>query len=253
MTRNLFASLAILLLAACANDPSQSVPAAEIQPAAEEGAAEEAAAEEAPADEAAAEEAAAEEAPAEEAAADGARRRSCRRGGREAAADAAGAGLAITPRTRPSARGSGTAEHPGGFNDFSGTVMIDEADVTQSSLSLTIQMASLYTDDDRLTGHLLNEDFFDAENIPTATFETVSIAALEGDAGSHTITGKLNLHGVEQTISFPATVALTDTSFQANAEFSISRFDFGITYPGRPDDLIRDGVVIKLALNVPRA
>ena len=39
MTRNLFASLAILLLAACANDPSQSVPAAEIQPAAEEGAA----------------------------------------------------------------------------------------------------------------------------------------------------------------------------------------------------------------------
>ena len=252
MTRNLFAALAILLLAACANDPSQSVPAAEIQPAAEEGAAEEAAAEEAPAEEAAAEEAPAEEAAADEGSADEA---AAEEGAEAAADDAAGAGLAITPEnsTIGFVGSKVTAEHPGGFNEFSGTVMLDEADVTQSSLSLTIQMASLYTDDDRLTGHLLNEDFFDAENIPTATFETVSIAALEGDAGSHTITGKLNLHGVEQTISFPATVALTDTSFQANAEFSISRFDFGITYPGRPDDLIRDGVVIKLALNVPRA
>ncbi len=37
-----------------------------------------------------------------------------------------------------------------------------------------------------------------------------------------------------------------------NAEFAINRKDFGIVYAGKADDLIRDGVVIKLALKVPR-
>ncbi len=34
----------------------------------------------------------------------------------------------------------------------------------------------------------------------------------------------------------------------AIAEFSIKRFDFGIVYPGKADDLIRDEVLIKLDL-----
>jgi len=31
-----------------------------------------------------------------------------------------------------------------------------------------------------------------------------------------------------------------------SAEFSINRFDFGIVYPGRADDLIRKEVVLQL-------
>ena len=37
-----------------------------------------------------------------------------------------------------------------------------------------------------------------------------------------------------------------------HAEFAINRKDFGLLYPGKADDLIRDGVVIKLTLKVPR-
>ena len=37
-----------------------------------------------------------------------------------------------------------------------------------------------------------------------------------------------------------------------NADFAINRKDFSLNYPGKADDLIRDGVVIKLTLNVPR-
>ena len=32
------------------------------------------------------------------------------------------------------------------------------------------------------------------------------------------------------------------------AEFSLMRFDFGIVYPGKKDDLIRDEVVVKFDL-----
>jgi polyisoprenoid-binding protein YceI len=66
------------------------------------------------------------------------------------------------------------------------------------------------------------------------------------------ITGDLTLHGVTKRVSFPATISVSDVRVDANAEFSINRQDYGITYPGMPDDLIRDLVVIKLSLQLPR-
>jgi len=66
------------------------------------------------------------------------------------------------------------------------------------------------------------------------------------------ISGDLTLHGVTRQISFPATASATETEVSATAEFSINRQDFGIAYPGMPDDLIRDLVVIKLSLALPR-
>lgn len=230
MIRSAFVLLVCFVLTACAKDPSEEVPAASIETEQAEESAE-------AAESQAAEGEAAE--PADEAAAE----------------PAAAAEIAITPENSSiEFIGSKvTAQHPGGFRDFSGSVTLNTEDVLQSSLSVTIQMASTYSDNERLTGHLLSEDFFDAANIPTATFRTQRIEVLEGEGGSHTITGALNLHGVEQTISFPANVTLTDAAFTATAEFSINRSDFGITYPGRPDDLIREGVVIKLNVNVPRA
>ncbi len=35
---------------------------------------------------------------------------------------------------------------------------------------------------------------------------------------------------------------------KAKAEFTINRKEWGIVYAGKPDDLIRDGVVLKIDL-----
>jgi hypothetical protein len=47
-------------------------------------------------------------------------------------------------------------------------------------------------------------------------------------------------------------IEATDAQVSANAEFSINRKDFEINYPGMQDDLIRDLVVVKLSLALPR-
>jgi len=141
-----------------------------------------------------------------------------------------------------------TASHDGGFTDFSGTVELGDP-VEQSVIDLTIQTASLYADKEKLTKHLKSPDFFDVEKFPTATFKSTSI---EKTAEGHTVTGNLTLHGVTKQVSFPATVTATEGQVSANAEFSINRKDFGINYPGMQDDLIRDLVVIKLKLDLPR-
>ncbi len=65
---------------------------------------------------------------------------------------------------------------------------------------------------------------------------------------THEITGDLTLHGITKSISFSATVQTDSSSAKGNAEFTINRKDFNIIYPGKPDDLIKDDVLLKLEL-----
>jgi len=141
-----------------------------------------------------------------------------------------------------------TASHPGGFTDFAGKVDVGDP-IEKSQIEVTIQTASLYADKEKLTKHLKSPDFFDVGKFPTATFRSTEI---KKDGGGHTISGDLTLHGVTKPISFPGTISVSEGRVDANAEFSINRHDYGISYPGMRDDLIRDLVVIKLSLELPR-
>jgi len=138
-----------------------------------------------------------------------------------------------------------TGKHDGGFNAFEGGIVLVNQDPTASRVEVLIDATSLWADNDRLTGHLKSADFFDVENFPTARFESTSITAT---AGGHEVTGELELRGITKQITFPATIEVQGDRVTASAEFFIKRFDFGIVYPGKPDDLIRDEVVIRLDL-----
>lgn len=57
---------------------------------------------------------------------------------------------------------------------------------------------------------------------------------------------RLEVDDVTKQISFPAEIEVSDDSVTADAEFSIQRFDWDISYKGTQDDLIRDEVVLRL-------
>ena len=145
-----------------------------------------------------------------------------------------------------------TGSHTGSFPAFSGTVDLVPGQVESSQVKVEIDMASVVSDDERLTGHLKSPDFFDVAKFPKATFVTTEIRQGGAGGATHTVTGNLELHGVKKSITFPATVAVTNEAASLNSEFAINRKDFSILYPGKPDDLIRDEVVIKLSINAPR-
>ena len=136
-----------------------------------------------------------------------------------------------------------TGKHDGGFKQFSGELKVVDGKLADTGNKVVIQMESLWADNDRLTGHLKSPDFFNVAQIPTATFETTAIKT--GETNS-TVTGNLTLHGVTKQISFPATIQVSDSSVDMNAEFFIKRMDFDVKYPGKPNDLIRNEVVLKL-------
>ena len=140
-----------------------------------------------------------------------------------------------------------TGSHNGSFQDFSGQIDYT-GNVETSHVNINIKTDSLTTDTADLTKHLKTADFFDVAKYPDATFVSTSIKAGGENGASHTVTGNLKLHGVEKSVTFPATIAVTPDVATVNANFSINRKDFGINYAGAANNLIRDDVVLTLTI-----
>ena len=142
-----------------------------------------------------------------------------------------------------------TDKHAGSFKEFSGVISLVDGDIEKSSVKVSIDVGSMEIEPAKLKGHLLGEDFFDAAKFPKAEFSsTVIKKGADGDA-THTVTGNLDLHGQKKSITFPATIQASGGKVSIDASFAINRKDFGIVYPGMPDDLIKDDVLIVLKLN----
>ena len=146
-----------------------------------------------------------------------------------------------------------TGSHTGGFKLFKGTFDVVPTKLESSKITAEIDTNSIFTDTDGLTNHLKSPEFFDVAKFPTSTFVSTGIEAGSKDPkakeATHTVTGNLTLHGVTKSISFPAKIAVSGDNATLDSEFFINRQDFGITYPGKANDLIRDEVVIKLAIH----
>ncbi len=145
-----------------------------------------------------------------------------------------------------------TRSHNGSFKQFSGQIDLAPNNIQDSRVTIDIETGSVVADESDLTAHLKTPDFFNVAKFPKATFVSTKIEPTAAGGDNYNVTGNFDLHGVKKSISFPATIKVTPDNVSVAAEFSINRKDFGIVYAGKADDLIRDGVVIKLNLNVPR-
>ena len=145
-----------------------------------------------------------------------------------------------------------TGSHNGGFKQFSGTIELAKEGVQNSRVTIDIDTDSIFTDTDKLTAHLKTPDFFDVAKFPKANFTSTRIEPATTPGATHTVTGNLDLHGVKKSISFPATIQVAPDAASVNAEFAINRKDFGISFAGATNDLIRDEVVMKLTVKAPR-
>jgi polyisoprenoid-binding protein YceI len=144
-------------------------------------------------------------------------------------------------------------DHDGGFHGWEGMAQVD-ADNQVKAVEFTVDTTSIWSDNDRLTGHLKSEDFFEVETYPEATFVSRSISEgveIEGAEGTHTVTGDMTIKETTQRITFPVTVVVEEDVMKITSNFTLMRFDFGMEYPGAADDLIRDEVLLKLHFELP--
>ena len=122
----------------------------------------------------------------------------------------------------------------GNFADISGSVTVDGANPTASTVSISAQLASVDTGDEGRDGHLRSGDFFDTDNHPTMSFVSTSITP-DGD-DEFKVTGDLTIRGVTKpvTIDLEFTGAAKDPfgndriGFEGKAE--INRKDWGLEW-----------------------
>lgn len=137
-------------------------------------------------------------------------------------------------------------KHAGGFKDFKSEAKVDFESPDKSSLMIEIKTESLWSDDEKLTGHLKNPDFFDVKKYPTIKFESTMIEVSDDKS---TITGKLTMLDKTVEVKIPTVNVMDDKSLTVKADFKIDRTKWGMVYgKGKIDD----DVELKITLMFPR-
>jgi len=122
----------------------------------------------------------------------------------------------------------------GEFAKTEGKAQIDEADLSKSSVEVTIDAASVDTRDAKRDNHLKSADFFDVAKFPTITFKSTKVEA--GKDGALTVTGDLTMHGVTKPVTLEGSItkAITDpwglTRRGASFTGKLDRKAWGITW-----------------------
>ncbi len=127
----------------------------------------------------------------------------------------------------------------GQFLKASGSFTYDEATQELSKLEVSIDAASVFTNDEKRDQHLRGKDFLAVENHPAITF--VMTGAEARDATSGRVSGELTLLGVSKPVVLEVTLNKAgDYPFAVGGKIpyvlgitattTIKRSDFGMTY-----------------------
>ncbi|MGE0043786.1 MAG: YceI family protein [Vicinamibacterales bacterium] len=143
----------------------------------------------------------------------------------------------------------------GRFSDFAATIEYDEADPTRSSVSLTIQAASIDTNQAERDAHLRSADFFAVDEFPTLTFVSTGITRKSDDAFD--VAGKLTIRGNTRDIVLPVTALGKAKDPWGNerlafeTEITLNRKDYGLTWNAALETggfLVGDEVKVSVSL-----
>jgi polyisoprenoid-binding protein YceI len=137
-------------------------------------------------------------------------------------------------------------KHDGGFKKLTGTATVTDGNPETLKIEAVIDTDSLYSDNEKLTAHLKNPDFFSVKDNPTATFKSTKVE--KSDKG-YTITGDLMLLGKTKPVTIPAEVSVKDDTLTITSDFKINRFDWGMTY-GK--GMVDDAVALKLKVSAKK-
>jgi len=126
------------------------------------------------------------------------------------------------------------AKVSGRFTKYSGTIAVDQKDLSTAKIAVEIDAASVNTDNEGRDKDLRSANFFEVEKFTKLTFE--STAVVPNGANKATLKGNLTLHGVTKPVDLDVDVLgfASDpwggyrAAFEART--TINRKDFGMTY-----------------------
>lgn len=92
----------------------------------------------------------------------------------------------------------------GQLGPVSGSVEVDDKDVTKSKINLSIDVKGIDTRNQKRDDHLRSADFFDVEKNPTATFKSTKVEKVSDTKLK--VTGDLTMHGITKPVTLDTEV-----------------------------------------------
>jgi polyisoprenoid-binding protein YceI len=141
----------------------------------------------------------------------------------------------------------GISNVQGSFTKVTGTLNLDDSDISKSTVTATVDLSSVDTRVTMRDNDLKSDKFFNVAQFPTMTFQSTKIWKT-GD-GTAKMTGNLTLHGVTKEITFDVTGPTAAMSMNnmlhrgAEATGKLDRRDFGIT---ADEGIVGDDISITL-------
>lgn len=142
----------------------------------------------------------------------------------------------------------------GTFEKISGTLNLDDKDITKSKVDVTIETASLNTNIKKRDDHLRSPDFFDVAKFPAMTFTSTKVEK-NGEDGLK-VTGNLTIKGVTKTVVLTVEGLTPEVKDPwgnarrgASATTAVNRKDFGVNWNKTMDNggmVVAEEVAIQL-------
>jgi polyisoprenoid-binding protein YceI len=115
----------------------------------------------------------------------------------------------------------------GSFSGLEGKILFDPKNAASDSFDVSVDAATVNTDNNMRDEHLKKENYFDAAGHPRIRFVSTSVAPADG-SGHYTITGKLTIKNTTKEISFPFLATPMGDDYIFTGRFTINRKDFDI-------------------------
>jgi polyisoprenoid-binding protein YceI len=131
----------------------------------------------------------------------------------------------------------------GTFDQISGTIVFDPANLTSAKLNFKLKVESINTGNGLQNKHARGDEWFHAEKYPYIEFESTKIEKTE--AGFKAL-GKLEMHGVKKEVSIPFTFVKKGNKGTFVAKFNVSRSEYNV---GKKGNDVAD--ILKITATLP--
>jgi polyisoprenoid-binding protein YceI len=125
------------------------------------------------------------------------------------------------------------SEVEGSFKIFDGTLEHTKPDFSDAKINFTVDVNSVFTDNERRDNHLKGEDFFNAATYPAMKFVSTGIKPLGNN--KYQLAGNLTIRDITKPVVFDVTYGGTVNTGRGRksgfkAKTTINRFDYNLKW-----------------------